>query len=117
MCAAHDGRMTVIDEREHDVRGLPLVVLVLREEDACRGGWLATQLDDVLRVRPDRVVVDLSACGALDSAALHALLDAHRRLARRGGVLALRGLCPRLVRLLSLSGLTDVLRVEETCEP
>lgn len=108
--------MTVIDEREHDVRGLPVVVLVLREEDGCRGSWLAAHLDDVLRVRPDRVVVDLSQCGSLDSAALHALLDAHVRLARRGGVLALRGLRPRLMRLLTLSGLNDVLLVEETCE-
>lgn len=109
--------MTVIDEREHDVRGLPLVVLVLRDEDACRGRWLGSHLDDVLRVRPDRVVVDLAQCTSLDSAALRALLDAHLRLARRGGVLALRGLRPRLVRLLTLSGLSDVLLVEDTGEP
>lgn len=108
--------MTLLDEREHDVRSLPLVVLVLRQEDARRDRWLAAHLDDVLRVRPDRVVVDLSGCDSLDSAALTALLDAHRRLARRGGVLALRGLCPRLVRLIGLSGLTDVLHVEDVCE-
>ena len=108
--------MTVIDEREHDVRGLPLVVLVLRQEDACRGRWLAVQLDDVLRVRPDRVVVDLSQCSRLDSAALRTLLDVHLRLARRGGVLVLRGLGPRLARLLTLSGLDDVLLVEAACE-
>ena len=113
MSGAQGGVMTVLDERSTDVRGLPLVVLLLREEDACRGRWLAAQLDDVLRVRPDRVVVDLTQCASLDSAALHALLDAHRRLARRGAVLALRGLGPRLVRLLSLSGLTDVLQVED----
>lgn len=108
--------MTVIDEREHDVRRLPLVVLVLRAEDACRARWLAAQLEDVLRVRPDRVVVDLSQCDRLDSAALHALLDAHRQLARRGAVLSLRGPCPRLVHLIGLSGLSDVLQVEAPCE-
>lgn len=108
--------MTVIDQRTHDVRGLPLVVLVLRQEDACRGRRLVARLDDVLRVRPDRVVVDLSQCDSLDSAALHALLDVHLTLARRGGVLALRGLGPRLRRLLTLSGLDDVLLVEDTCE-
>ena len=107
--------MTVLDERQHDVRGLPLVVLVLREQDACRGRWLAAHLDDVLLVRPQRLVVDLSQCAFLDSAALLVLLDVHLRLARRGGVLVLRGLSPRLARLLSLSGLDDVLRVEDTC--
>ena len=108
--------MTVIEEREHDVCRLPLVVLVLRDEDVSRPRWLVAQLEDVLRVRPDRVVVDLSQCDRLDAAALHALLDAHRQLARRGAVLSLRGLCPRLVRLIGLSGLTDVLRVEVACE-
>lgn len=107
--------MTVLSERQHDAPGLPLVVLVVRDDDAARGRWLATHLDDALRVRPDRVVVDLSQCTSLDSTALQALLDAHRRLARRDAVLALRGLSPRLVRLLSLSGLTDVLHVEAPC--
>jgi anti-anti-sigma regulatory factor len=36
------------------------------------------------------------------------LLEAHRRLARCGGVLTLRGCSPRVLRLLSLTGLRRV---------
>ena len=36
------------------------------------------------------------------------LLDAHRRLARQGGVLTLHGCSPRVLRLLSLTGLRRV---------
>ena len=102
--------MTVLD-----TPALPLVVLVPRDGDVSRTGWLRAHLDDALRVRPDRVVVDLSQTSTLDSAALQVLLEAHRQLARRGGVLALRGLSPRLVRLVGLCGLTDVLHVEDAC--
>lgn len=108
--------MTIMQEREQAGPGLPLVELVVREEDLGRGSWLRTQLEDVLRVRPERCVVDLARCASLESAALRALLDTHRQLRRQGGVLVLRGLCPRLVRVIGLSGLTDVFDVEERAQ-
>ena len=104
--------MTTTTERSPSRTGVPLVLLVVREQDACRGSWLQTQLEDVLRVRPDRVVVDLSECSALDSGGLRALLQAHVELARRGAQLTLRGLSPRLVRVVRLCGLTDVFAVQ-----
>ena len=66
------------------------------------------RLEQALAGRPARMVVDLSACTFGDASALALLLDVHRRLSRTGGVLTLRGSCPRVLRLLSLTGLRRV---------
>ena len=67
-----------------------------------------SQVEDALAGRPERVVVDLSRCGFVDASALAMLLEAHRRLSRQGGVLTLHGCSPRVLRLLSLTGLRRV---------
>ena len=66
------------------------------------------RIEDAMASRPDRLVVDLSACPFVDATALAALLDAHRRMCLSGGVLSLRGTSPRVLRLLSLTGLRRV---------
>ena len=66
------------------------------------------RLEDAMAARPDRLVVDLSACPFVDATALAMLLEAHRRLCLSGGVLSLRGASPRVLRLLSLTGLRRV---------
>jgi anti-anti-sigma factor len=66
------------------------------------------QLEQALAGRPGRLVVDLSACTFVDASALAVLLELHRSMSRAGGVLTLRGCCPRVLRLLSLTGLRRV---------
>jgi len=66
------------------------------------------QIDEALVARPERLVVDLSACPFVDASALSMLLDAHRRARRAGGSLTLRGCSPRVLRLLALTGLRGV---------
>jgi anti-anti-sigma factor len=66
------------------------------------------RIEQALADRPARLVVDLTACTFVDASALAVLLDAHRQLSRTGGVLTLRGSCPRVLRLLSLTGLRRV---------
>lgn len=66
------------------------------------------QLEQALADRPGRLVVDLSACTFVDASALAVLLELHRTLSRTGQVLTLRGSCPRVLRLLSLTGLRRV---------
>jgi anti-anti-sigma factor len=66
------------------------------------------QLADALSGRPARLVVDLAQCPFVDACALTMLLDLHRRCCRAGGVLTLRGCSPRVLRLLSLTGLRRV---------
>ena len=66
------------------------------------------ELEQALAARPGRLVVDLSDCTFVDASALAVLLELHRSLSRAGGVLTLRGACPRVLRLLSLTGLRRV---------
>jgi anti-anti-sigma factor len=71
------------------------------------------QLEQAAAGRPDRLVVDLSDCSFVDASALAVLLDLHRRLSRTGGVLTLSGVRPRVLRLLSLTGLRRVFDLAE----
>ncbi len=104
--------MTLLQSDDRVGPGLPLVEVVVSDHDACRPGWLQAQLDDVLRVRPERLVVDVSGCSALDTACLRTLLDVHCEVRRQGGVLVLRGACPRILRVVELAGLGGVFDVE-----
>ena len=69
---------------------------------------VSEQLDEAMAARPSRLVVDLSGCSFVDASALAVLLEAHRRTSRSGGVLTLCGCSPRVLRLLSLTGLRRV---------
>lgn len=82
----------------------------LGEEQTAR---LELQLLEVLASHPDRLVVDLSGCDALDGAGLRLLVQAHQQAQRQGAVLALRAAGPRIRRTLAATGLHEVLRVEQ----
>jgi anti-anti-sigma factor len=69
---------------------------------------VSEQLDEAMAARPSRLVVDLSDCSFVDASALAVLLEAHRRTSRSGAVLTLCGCSPRVLRLLSLTGLRRV---------
>ena len=71
------------------------------------------RLHAALADKPARLVVDLAQCGFVDASALAMLLDVHRRTSRYGGVLTLRGCSPRVLRLLSLTGLRRVFDLED----
>lgn len=53
------------------------------------------------------VVVDLRACGFVDSRGIAALIEAALRLQEEGRRLILRGAQARVLRILQISGLTD----------
>lgn len=90
-----------------------VTVEVVGDLDLASVARVRETLHDALSVRPDRLVVDLGRCGFVDASALAMLLDVHRRSWRHGGVLTLRGCSPRVLRLLSLTGLRRVFDVEE----
>lgn len=66
------------------------------------------QLDQALDARPQEVVVDLEDCSFVDATGLAALVEAHRSAVRRGSMLVLANCSPRVLRLLSLTGLRRV---------
>ena len=90
-----------------------VVVAVDGELDSSSVGRVREHLHDALSVRPERLVVDLTDCPFVDACALTMLLDVHRRAWRSGGVLSLRGCSPRVLRLLSLTGLRRVFDIVE----
>lgn len=88
-------------------------VVVQGELDSSSVGRVRETLHDALSVQPERLVVDLTACPFVDACALTMLLDVHRRAWRAGGLLTLRGCSPRVLRLLSLTGLRRVFDLAE----
>ncbi len=88
-------------------------VVVEGELDVSSVARVRETLHDALSVRPGRLVVDLTHCPFVDACALTMLLDVHRRAWRAGGVLTLRGCSPRVLRLLSLTGLRRVFDLAE----
>jgi anti-anti-sigma factor len=90
-----------------------VVVEVVGDLDLGSVARVRETLHDALSVRPHRLVVDLHRCPFVDASALAMLLDVHRRAWRAGGVLTLRGCSPRVLRLLSLTGLRRVFDLED----
>ena len=101
--------MTVLETCPAD---LPLPnevrVSVVGELDIRTLARVREQLQDALAERPVRLVVDLADCPFVDAAALAALLEAHRTASRYGGLIVLLGCQPRVLRVLSLTGLRRV---------
>ena len=91
-----------------------VVVEVVGDLDLGSVARVRERLHDALTVHPQQLVVDLSRCSFVDASALAMLLDVHRRACRTGGVLTLRGCSPRVLRLLSLTGLRRVFDLAET---
>lgn len=89
-------------------RGDEAVVAVRGDLDLATAPRVRAMLEDALAARPARLVVDLADCTFVDASSLSMLLEAHRRMARAGGVLVLRECSPRVQRLLSITGLGRV---------
>ncbi|MFI5496867.1 STAS domain-containing protein [Actinoplanes sp. NPDC051859] len=72
------------------------------------------EFDRVARTGADRLVVDLSACPRIDTAAIVILLRLHRQMKRSGGRLVLRHPAPAVVRLFMVARVDQVLTVEDS---
>jgi anti-anti-sigma factor len=89
------------------------VVEVVGALDGTAVARVREHLEAAQSEQPERLVVDLSQCPFVDAAALAMLLECHRRACRHGGVLSLAGCSPRVLRLLSLTGLRGVFDLAE----
>lgn len=106
--------MTMMASRTEELAGpAEVVVEVVGDLDLSSVARVRETLHDALSVRPGRLVVDLERCAFVDASALAMLLDVHRRAWRSGGVLTLRSCSPRVLRLLSLTGLRRVFALED----
>jgi anti-sigma B factor antagonist len=109
-CATETGVGELVISSQHDPQ---LLVLTLSGElDLASAPALEQVLSDAQETGVDRVVVDLSRLEFSDSAGLHVLLDAHRRLRGSGQRLVLRR-GPRVIqRLFALTGTDSIFRFE-----
>jgi anti-sigma B factor antagonist len=87
------------------------VVAVEGQIDIATSPRLIASLSEAVAETERSLVVDLSAVDFMDSTGLALLLNAHRRVLRRGFGFAI--VCPRdaLMRVFKLTDLVDTLRV------
>lgn len=89
--------------------GARTVVVLRGEWDFSSGPVLADVLSRVTAGQPGDVVIDLAEADFLDSAAVHTLVVARQRLARRGRNLTLRSPSAMVTRMLEVLDLSDLL--------
>jgi anti-anti-sigma factor len=75
-------------------------------------GLLSGSLSDTIAAGAKQVVVDFAHVTYIDSAGLGALVGAHKKLRAAGGALVLRCEHPRVMRLLTITGLTKLFTIE-----
>lgn len=93
-----------------DAPSMPLVEILVREPlDAKAAPRIRLLLQEAVELRPAHLVVDLAFCDALDAAGIDVLVEVHRRIWAAGGRLTLRGLSPRLHRMIKLARADRVL--------
>lgn len=94
--------------------GAAVVLTLAGELDLATAELLREQVRPLLGHGADacHLVVDLSDLTFLDITGVGVLLEAHRRLAERGGSLVLRSPRPMVVRMLQLLDLERALQVE-----
>jgi anti-anti-sigma factor len=95
----------------HPDRVPKLEVIVTEPVNAASLPQLTATLAEALEVRPIQLVVDLSACPAIDAAGIAVLLDTHRRIRRDGGYLTVRAPAAHVRRNLRLAHTDRVLDV------
>lgn len=103
----HDGGMQASGSLEDGT----LVVRLAGELDVATAPTVAEFVQlEVAAVQPERLVVDVSEVGFVDSSGLAALLAIRRGVP--AGTLVLHGAGPQLLRLLTITGVDQLLTVE-----
>ncbi len=96
--------------------GATAVLAVGGDIDVYTAPELRTALAALIAAGSERVVVDLSGTGFLDSSALGVLVGANKDLAARGGSLRVVCATPNLLKIFEITKLTEVIAVHPTVE-
>jgi anti-sigma B factor antagonist len=75
---------------------------------------LRTAVAESLQLGPVNLVVDLNQVTYIDSAGLGVLVGTYKRVTAADGAFTIRCCEPRVLRLFSITGLTDLLDIDET---
>jgi anti-sigma B factor antagonist len=107
--------LSVSVSAEEDADGTRTVVRLVGEADVTTR-VLGEVLSAEVAKKPRLLLVDMSGLTFIDSAALHELVRAHRKLRADGGVLALASPNHAVARILQLSALDQVIAVYASAE-
>src|SRR5918911_1198111 len=77
-------------------------IAVSGELDLVTSRPLAKALDEAVRARPERIVVDLDRVTFIDAAGVHVLVDAERKLNRVGATLTIANLHEPMSNILRM---------------
>jgi anti-anti-sigma factor len=110
--------MTAAGVAAHGPPTTPVVEIFVTEPlDTPAGVRLRGLLTDAVNLRPEHLVIDLSACPFVGAEAVDAILDAHRRLWPTGGRLTLRSPSDRLRRILDAARVGHVVDISPAADP
>jgi len=90
-----------------------VVIVVSGEIDMDTIGELSERFEEALQRGSPTVVLDLAGTEFMDSTGLGVIVRASRQLERTGSTLVLRAPQPTVRRLLRVTGLERLLRIEE----
>lgn len=104
-----------MDLRLEDAQsGGATVVAVAGELDALSAPQLDEHLTEVLNDSPKRLVVDLTEVDFLDSTGLGVLIKTLTHLRENDGDLALVATSPRILKVLSITGMDQIMTVGDS---
>lgn len=102
-----DSAADVVIDTGVDPSGVP-VVIVSGELDSSNAAALETVVTSVIAGKPDRLIFDLGRLRFMDSAGIAVLIGA----AAKVGAVRLRDPSPIVLRVVEITGLSEVLPVE-----
>jgi anti-anti-sigma factor len=98
-----------LDEPQDDA----IVVTIGGELEYGTAGQLRSLLLDLSRQSPGVLVLDMSDVEFLDSTGISLLIQAEQRFDAQGARFVLRGVPPRVARVLEVTGVAQVFTVED----
>jgi anti-sigma B factor antagonist len=77
---------------------------------------LRENLLQLIKQRPERLILDLAGVGYMDSSGVGTMVELKRRIERRGGELVLAGLQPRVRSLLEITRLDQFFTIASSVD-
>lgn len=97
---------------EYSTEGKDMRLVLCGEVDHHSASGLRRRVDELLcELRPERVILDLSRVGFMDSSGLGFIMGRYSLLCRIGGCLVISDPSPATQRILMLSGIKRIIPV------
>lgn len=112
MLKEHAPAVTVRDDCGHDA----VIVTVSGDIDLNSVDELTQCLNHVVARKPGRLIIDLAQVDFIDTSGVHAITSAYRALSPDSAII-LRSPRRQALRIFQLTGLAELIAIEETAYP